>query len=49
MSTAYVKENRSGELWLAVPLYELLACVPLFVTVILINKSTTKKAPNQAL
>ena len=45
MSTAYVEEDRSGELWLAVPLYELLACVPLFVAVILVKNSTTKKTP----
>ena len=49
MINAYVQQNRSGELWLAVPLYELLACIPVFIVVRLVRKSTMRGTPNQAL
>ena len=49
MGHAYHTQNHSGELWLAVPLYELLACIPLLIVVLVLKKTTTHGTPNQAL
>lgn len=35
---AIIGQKQSGELWLVVPLYELLACIPISIVVLLANR-----------
>jgi hypothetical protein len=49
ISAAVGHGERSGQLWMVVPLYELVGSVPLLIVVLLIKAFSKAGTPNQAL